>query len=184
MTSVLAAAWGQTLTPEQRIAWNDAAISDAWNFQDGLTGTTRKVSGFNLFFAINANINFLLQTAALYASNVPVKTQPGTTNFASVTAVASTGAVTATYTGTFGTDENHIFLFSAPQPPGRMKFRASKISYLTMNTTVSPVSLTEYVAKFGAITAKEGYNIYYKVLASTDSGLKRVAGQGVIQITA
>jgi hypothetical protein len=67
-----------------------------------------------------------------------------------------------------------------------MSYRASALSWLDTDIAVSPIAEgAAYVAKYGAITALTGYNIFYEVLAITvTTGQRRVAGKGVIQIVA
>ena len=103
----------------------------------------------------------------------------GDTFVTGIVADASAGTVVVTYTGTLGADESHIVMFSAPQSPGRMKYRESK-SWATTDTAVSPIAAgATYVAKYGAITSLAGRNIYYKVMAIDDAtGQKREAGNG------
>lgn len=177
-------AWGLDIGTLNRSLWIATAATDAWTTVDSLTGDTTKYNGFTLFMALNANIAFANQDAAV-TNQAPVpKNLSGDSFVSSVVIDASAGTVVLAYTGSLGPDEIHVISFSAPQSPGKMTYRKSETSWLASDAAVSPLALgTAYVAKYGAISALTNYNVFYHVDAiDTVTGAKRTVGEDVAQI--
>jgi len=177
--------WRTELTPVEIAGWNTAAALPEWAFTDKLTGTQYQGTGIALYTRLCGNLTFLNQAPTLLMS-APVKGMPGDTFVTEVVADASAGTVAFTYTGTLGINETHVFSLSPVRGSGQAAFRANTLRFIDDSLGVSPVALgAAYVAKYGVITAEEGNNISYEVVAiNSSTGQKRIAGRGVIAIVA
>lgn len=175
--------WGSTLDTTQRESWITAASSGEWPFPDKLTGTPRNVSGFQLFMALNGNLAYRNQDSAVLVDEVPVKEAIGTAFVTSVNAETD-GTVELTYSGALSANEIAVIAMSAPQSPGRMSFRASKLTYVAALSSATPwVATAGYLARHGALTGLVDYNIFYEVAAiNTVTGQKSIVGRGVVQV--
>lgn len=186
MTTLASEYWGTTLSAAQRALWIAAAGSGDWPIIDELTGATSNPTGAQLFFALNANAALVNQDAAIVLATPAPKEAFGDSFVTSVVLDISLGTVTITYTGSAPANETHVFMLSAPQSPGKMAYKKSKISYVASDVAVSPVDISNaYINKYGVLTGLAGYNVYWTVLAINGvTSQKRVVAKGVSQIIA
>lgn len=167
--SFLTSAW-KGLTESQRQTWEEARLTDAWQKQDPFTGTSRPYSsGKSLFISSNLNCliaNNELDTPSIYNQTAPVPESLVNPGFTSIVADASAGTVVFTYPNVMSGDGAISVRFSPPVSAGNQRLTSvkSKLRTMASSNAASPLAYgTEYVAKFGAITAKEGMKIGYTI---------------------
>lgn len=175
------------LNDVQREAWETARTSEAYyNVTDNFYGVSRKVnSAKSLFVAMNFNVLEATDSLGTPAVTFATPGAPSTQSdflATSIAADASAGTVALTYSGTMNGNEEIEFWASPPVSPGNLRSTSvkSKMRFVTQNVGVSPAAVgTEYVAKFGAITAATGQKIFWEAyIVNTDTGKKTLAGSG------
>lgn len=159
-------AWAD-LTESQRYQWNAAAINFAGTnvFGDKVTP-----SGFNLYQKLNNNLLTIGQ-AVITVPPSPEAVESLTS--LSLTAVNSTGAITATFAPVIGTGASYKVFATGSENAGKsfVKNKFRLIGILTSSDT-SPKTLTSmYNAKFGAVGAV-GKKIYVRIV-----GVNEATGQ-------
>jgi hypothetical protein len=149
-------AWA-ALDEADRILWNGAV--DSWKGTD-VFGEKTTPSGFNLYCALNCNIDIVSGVAI----DVPpaVVAVPALTTL-SVAVVAATSVILTFLPDPFTTGSRLIAMATPPMSPGRMAaFSDYRIVAIGDNVEQSPWDIiTEYTAKFGG-TGLAGTKIFFK----------------------
>lgn len=164
------------LTDSQRQAWDAAAATGTWTKTDPFTGTTRAISsGKLLYMFVNQNLNIV---GSANVSRPPAQAALGSSVVGVLTAAATAGTISCTYTGALGGGEKHIVSAAAAVNPGNMKMRKALQRFLDVYGGASPMNLAAaYTAKFGAITALAGQKIFIVVEAiDANTGQRRLVG--------
>lgn len=180
--ALLAAAvssWSNTLTEEQRAAYNQAAASGEWSRSDTFTGTSVFPSGQSLYIQLYLNVASA-GGAVSVISNPPTKADMGNYILTGLATAVEAGSVTYAYTGDVGTDGVAIVYATPPISAGKTVAPGGsyrKIAEISLFTT-SPQNIgTEYAARFGALTGQAGKKIFLKVeVVNSTTGQRVDAG--------
>jgi hypothetical protein len=191
--SFLTGAWVSQITNADREAWETAKQSNSYyQTTDELNGVSRKYrSGKDLFIAMNTNI--LVATDAIDTPAVTYST-PAASGFIDAVGIssfvfdASAGTAILTYSGGGLVEERLVVKATPPVSPGVMRLTAVRSQLRTIDGTAGASPVAEganYVAKFGAITAKTDMKVFWQVEAvNTTTGKSRLVGGGVSIIQA
>lgn len=150
-------AW-RALTADQIAAWNAAVQSFA---KTDVFGDLKNPTGFNLYQRLNNNLSTV---GAATIDDVPLPGEVSTVNFTALAAAAGAGTVSLTLSGAVPAGTYMKIFATAPQSPGvnfvKSEYRLIKSA---APAAATPVAIgTEYVARFGAMTA--GQKIFVKVV--------------------
>lgn len=169
--------WSNTLTEAQRAAYVAAAASGEWNFQDDFTGTSRKVSGQNLYISLYMNVYAAGGTPG-DIDNLPTKVSTGDAIITTLTVAAGAGTASLAYTGTLESNQVFEIFATAPMSSGKSVAPGGAYRSILIGTGASPINIAAaYVAKFGSLTGTAGKKIFIKAVAILDStGQRREAG--------
>lgn len=165
-------AW-RALTAAQRAAWNGAAASGQYPNKN-LLGDVIQPSGAGLYNALNLVI---LSAGLTPISEPPLQVGLGYGLLTSFTAVASTGVISLTYSGTLGGDESFIIFASygvsaGKSEPGPLK----KLGNAGFAGATPIVLTTTYAARFGGLIV--GTRIFLVgYLVNSVTGESRLAGK-------
>lgn len=185
--SQLSSDWN-AITDVQRQEWEAAAVSGDFKITDPKTGSQRNPkSGLELYKSLNGYIATMNGNTSGSIDTPPAPGIPGDTLVTGVVADASAGTVAITYSGALGANEGHVVRMAQATSAGRMKPRPTlQRIILTNDTSASPIAAGAfYTGKFGAITAKAGMKIFYRVEAyDTVTGQTRLVGSGSTIIVA
>lgn len=171
-------AW-RGLTAAQRDAWNAAAASGAFA-QKSRLGRSYNPSGAQLYGKLNLNIVLMGGTAITDPPTKPSLTQ---ILLSGLTAADATPALSLTYTGTLGTNENLLIYATGNLSPGITRPGDSQYRFIVADSGTSPIDLlSDYQAVFG--DPVESQKIFVRALVGNDlSGVTAQAG-GVSAIVA
>lgn len=167
-TSAQSKAWAG-LTDAQRNGWNTAAASDEWSMKNKL-GQPFKLSGFQLFMQLNLVLLNIGQSAI---TDVPAKTTFSDIGMGALTVTATGSVATIAYTGDAVLGQQFIVRASGQVSAGVMSAKSVSFVDVYIGTGVSPLDFaTEYVARFGALTAgRKVFVEFYQVSNTTGETL-------------
>lgn len=157
------------LTAAQRQAWN-SAVQDF--IGTDVFGSSKILSGFQLFCRLNNNIRFISETPI---TDPPTPASVPAFTSCSLAVVKTADAVTVTFAPAIDATEKVILSATAGQSAGKnfVKSEYRMIQILTNAETSPHVATTEYEAKFGdtpAIGRKVFVTMKQIVIASGLSG--------------
>ena len=137
------AAW-RGLTAAERLAWNTAAASGEWPYQNRL-GETRQPSGFQLYSRLNNN---LAAIGATVITAPPLKQSFTQITLGTLTAAAGTPALSLAFTGVLAADETMVCEATYGTSPGVS--RPSNYRKIANYASTTPANLLAgYQAIFG-----------------------------------
>lgn len=168
--AAITTAW-LSLSDTRRDAWNSAASSGNFGFQDPFTGTTKNYSGKALFqsramFVLQgiATINYVVQDL------VPANYEIQSNTVVSLVADDSANTLALTLAGDTSGGTTIYFLYaSAPQSPGTSRARSYRMVGWVAGEEINAMG-PSYNKFFGSLTGQAGNKIFWKLVAVTHSG--------------
>ena len=177
-----------SLTDANRLTWENAASSGGYQIQDIFTGTSRNpTGGKELYVSRCMNVFACDGSATGLIGDIPNEGIQGDTLLGAITADASAGTISCVYSGSLGGDEFHVVYATQCVSAGNMKMRKSLLrQVLNLNSSASPIAAgASYVAKFGAITSKEGDVLFLVMVAiKQETGQRRICGSARVVVVA
>ena len=166
--SNISAAW-RGLTAAERLAWNAAAASGEWPYQNRL-GETRQPSGFQLFSELRNNLKVISGTAI---TSPPLKVGSYGRTITSMAIDVSDATITLGFGGTV--DAFTSVLFATPSLSlGVSRPDVWRLLPGTFDFEDPPTVYTEYVAAFG--TPVVGARIYFRLVGIGEATGQRIDG--------